>query len=356
MSTSQNIAESSVKAASLNMMTQVVFRIFTFLMNAFVLRHISPEVLGLIYVRLNLLDDTIIFLSTEGFRLAGLGHKTGGSWQKTINLMWLSLPVSLLWSAFMFSAWTWWLPQPQPHLQPQYQTAVIIVSITAVLQMLAEAPLVVGQVLMLVRLKVVMNMVWMMTRVVVLCLAVNFTPDNVITVWAWGHALASILYVLGYYLAFKMIIAANKVDNNQDFPFTSLTQLLPSSPSQFSVDPEQRRVASSFVGQAMVKQLLTDCEKYVMTIFSLLTLSEQGIFDVVSNLGSLAARFIFRPIEESSYFFFSQLWTRGQSCQEQNQENCDKVKTGLFRLLRLMMYLGEISALVHTALSWFTLG
>ena len=95
MSTSQNIVESSVKAASLNMLTQLAFRVFTFLMNAFVLRHISPEVLGLIYVRLNLLDDTIIFLSTEGFRLAGLGHKTGGSWQKTINLMWLCLPVSL---------------------------------------------------------------------------------------------------------------------------------------------------------------------------------------------------------------------------------------------------------------------
>ena len=142
----------------------------------------------------------------------------------------------------------------------------------------------------------------MMTRVLVLCLAVSFTPETVITVWAWGHALASILYVLGYYLAFKMIIAANKMDNNQDFPFRSLTQLLPSSPAQFSVDPEQRRVASSFVGQAMVKQVLTDCEKYVMTIFNLLTLSEQGIFDVVSNLGSLAARFIFRPIEESSYF------------------------------------------------------
>ena len=159
--------------------------------------------------------------------------------------------------------------------------------------------------------------------------------------WAWGHALASILYVLGYYLAFKMIIATNKMDNNQDFPFRDLAQLLPSPPSQFSVDPEQRRVASSFVGQAMVKQVLTDCKKYVMTIFNLLTLSEQGIFDVVSNLGSLAARFIFRPIEESSYFFFSQLWTRGQSCEDQNQENCEKVKTGLYRLLRLMMYLGE---------------
>ena len=341
MSTSQNIVESSVKAASLNMLTQLAFRVFTFLMNAFVLRHISPDLLGLIYVRLNLLDDTIIFLSTEGFRLAGLGHKKDGSWQKTINLMWVTLPVSVLWSTVMFSVWTWLLPQPDPALQPQYKAAVMIVSVTAVLQMVAEAPLVAGQVLMMVRMKVVLNMVWMMTRVLVLCLAVKLYPGQVISMWAWGHALASILYVLGYYLSFKMVITANKMDNNELFPFKSLSELLPSSPAQFSVDPDQWKVASSFVGQAVVKQVLTDCEKYIMTIFNLLTLSEQGIFDVVSNLGSLAARFIFRPIEESSYFFFSQLWSRGQTCQDQKQEDLEKVKTGLFRLLRLMMYLGE---------------
>ena len=61
---SQNVVNSSLKAASLNMMTQVFFRLITFIMNAYVLRHISPDILGVIYVRLNLLDDTIIFLST----------------------------------------------------------------------------------------------------------------------------------------------------------------------------------------------------------------------------------------------------------------------------------------------------
>ena len=93
-----------------------------------------------------------------------------------------------------------------------------------------------------------------------------------------------------------------------------------------------------------MKQLLTDCEKYVMTFFNLLTLSEQGIFDVVSNLGSLAARFIFRPAEESAYFFFSQLWARGEPVESQNEENYEKVTTGLSRLLRMMSYLGNFKS------------
>ena len=95
MSESQNIVNSSLKAASLNMMTQVIFRLVTFFMNAFVLRYISRDVLGLIYVRLNLLDDTIIFLRTEGFRLAGLGHKLReGNLEEDcelVNLMWLTV-------------------------------------------------------------------------------------------------------------------------------------------------------------------------------------------------------------------------------------------------------------------------
>ena len=120
MSQAQNVVNSSLKAASLNMMTQIMFRLITFFMNAFVLRHISRDVLGLIYVRLNLLDDTIIFLSTEGFRLAGLGHnRETGDWQKTVNLLWLTVPASALWSAALGWAWCYWLPAPPPHLVDQ---------------------------------------------------------------------------------------------------------------------------------------------------------------------------------------------------------------------------------------------
>lgn len=67
-----------------------------------------------------------------------------------------------------------------------------------------------------------------------------------------------------------------------------------------------------------MKQLLTEGERYVMTVFSVLSFYEQGVFDVVNNLGSLAARFLFRPIEESAYFYFSQLIHRDKRIEEQN--------------------------------------
>jgi len=42
-----------------------------------------------------------------------------------------------------------------------------------------------------------------------------------------------------------------------------------------------------------------------MTFFDLLSFQEQGLYDMVANLGSLAARFVFLPIEESAYMYFA---------------------------------------------------
>jgi len=343
---SSNIVTSSLKSASLNIITQVMFRLITFAINAFVLRHISRDVLGLINVRLNLLDDTIMFLSKEGFRLACIGHKGNSGWPQLVNLMWLTVPVATFWSILLHSVWLYLLPPPSAELLNQYSQAVLIVACSGVLQMFAEPLWVSGQILMFVRLRVVMDTVWMITRVAVLCYAVTYTPDKVVLVWAFGHFLAGALYVLGYYLAFLIIIRVNNKHNTGNlssankFPFKSLYQLLPSLSGGFSVDPNQWAVASSFLRQGIMKQLLTEGEKYVMTIFSLLSLADQGIFDVVSNLGSLAARFIFRPVEESAYFFFSQLWKRSVPLELQDKENSEKVQLGLFRLLRVMFLLG----------------
>lgn len=59
-----------------------------------------------------------------------------------------------------------------------------------------------------------------------------------------------------------------------------------------------------------MKQLLTDGERYVMTFFNTLKFDQQGVYDIVNNLGSLAARFLFKPIETAAYFYFSQLVQR----------------------------------------------
>lgn len=47
----------------------------------------------------------------------------------------------------------------------------------------------------------------------------------------------------------------------------------------------------------------------------------KGVYDIVNNLGSLAARFIFLPIEESFYVYFATVLERGKDIKLQKQVN-----------------------------------
>lgn len=60
-----------------------------------------------------------------------------------------------------------------------------------------------------------------------------------------------------------------------------------------------------------------------MSISPVLNFQQQAVYDIVNNMGSLAARFIFRPIEDSSYFYFTQTIARDIVLKDQEK---DKVK------------------------------
>lgn len=79
-----------------------------------------------------------------------------------------------------------------------------------------------------------------------------------------------------------------------------------------------------------------------MTVFAVLSFAEQGVYDVVNNLGSMAARFLFLPIEESSYFYFAQMLNRDIPIEQQSRKEIEQVAGVLNRLLRTLSLLGGI--------------
>ncbi len=64
-------------------------------------------------------------------------------------------------------------------------------------------------------------------------------------------------------------------------------------------------LASTFYGQSLFKQLLTSGDQYL--IASLTSLASQGAYALASNYGSLLARVLFQPLEESSRALFARL-------------------------------------------------
>jgi oligosaccharide translocation protein RFT1 len=66
----------------------------TFTINAFIVRNVGGEVLGIMNVRLLLLESTLLFLSKEAISRAALSsttqHKNKSSWAQLINQMWMT--------------------------------------------------------------------------------------------------------------------------------------------------------------------------------------------------------------------------------------------------------------------------
>ena len=58
-------------------------------------------------------------------------------------------------------------------------------------------------------------------------------------------------------------------------------------------------------GQSLVKHFLTEGDKFLVSRLS--PLADQGGYAVAANYGSLVARIVFQPIEETSRVFFSKI-------------------------------------------------
>lgn len=65
-------------------------RFVTFFLNAFMVRRISKDVLGVMNVRLLLLESMILFLSKEPFKKACLSNTAEHNWAQVVNLLWLT--------------------------------------------------------------------------------------------------------------------------------------------------------------------------------------------------------------------------------------------------------------------------
>lgn len=346
MASSNAVLQSAVKSASYNVLLQISLRIITFLMNAFILRFISRETLGLVNVRLALLYTTILFLAREAFRKTCLSHSAENKetkWDQIINLVWISVPLGVLTALIFGFIWLNWLETPQSGLAKDYSISVLCFAFCAVLELMVEPPWIVFQCHLFVRLKVVIEGLAVLFRCLTAVLLVYFGPSLGLIAFSMAQLMQSVTYFLMYYIYLSYVISSNKSKNNKEFPLIMFTNILPTYKSLKNillVNFELVSLAWSFFKQSLLKQVLTEGERYVMTLFNALTLAQQGIYDVINNLGSLAARFIFLPVEESYYLFFSQTLLRDKPASQQAQESLYLAAVTLESVLKFVVLIG----------------
>ncbi|XP_053324645.1 protein RFT1 homolog [Spea bombifrons] len=339
---SQNVLSDTTKLASSTMILQVVFRVLTFALNAFTLRYVSKEIIGIVNVRLTLFYTTVVFLAREAFRRACLSHSSQQSWRQTINLIWLAVPLGICWSLILGWIWLNVLEVPDPEIIPHYSTGVLAFGLSSVIELLSEPFWVLAQAHLFVRLKVVSESLAIITRCFITVILVLICPHWGLVIFSLAQIVYTSLLALCYILYFARFLGSQEAQK-KSFPLRRMVDFFPQfSASQDFLDWKQTWLAWSFFKQSFLKQILTEGERYVMTFLNVLSFGDQGVYDIVNNLGSLVARFVFLPIEESFYVYFSKILERGKTIRSQQKEEISSASEVLESLLKLVTLIGLI--------------
>lgn len=354
---SQDVLKSATTLVSYNVLIQVMFRVFTFLLNAFTLRFVSKELIGVVNVRLTLLYSTLVFLSREAFRRACLSGVAGTnhSWRQVINLLWLMLPLGVFWAAVLICVWLWLLEVPDPQTVPYYGPAVVLFALSAVLELLSEPLYVLAQAHMFLRIKVVAESLGMLAKGSLTVVLMVFAREWGLYIFSAADLAYTVFLVLCYVVYFVRFVGSKEAAR-VDFPLHHVGDLLPRRVyGEPLFDWSLARLTWSFFKQSFLKQILTEGERYVMTFLNVLSFGDQGVYDIVSNLGSMVARFIFLPIEESFYIFFAKVLKRGRDVKSQIQEDAAMAAEVLECLLKLVLVIGLIISVFGYAYSHLAL-
>ncbi|CAI9741091.1 protein RFT1 homolog [Octopus vulgaris] len=192
---------------------------------------------------------------------------------------------------------------------------------------------------MFVKLKVLMEGLLLIVKAALTMFLVIYKPHLGLIIFSLAQVLSMTVYVGAFYVFFIFYIQQRK--DNKDFPLKTFRDFFPKFlQNQPFINRDLTSLTWSFMKQSFLKQILTEGEKYVMTIFQVLSFADQGIYDIIHNLGSLVPRFLFCPIEESSYLFFSQLLFRGKTLKQQSKESARMAATVLRILLTGVTLIG----------------
>ncbi|VDN98301.1 unnamed protein product [Rodentolepis nana] len=370
----KDLMSQSFSLAGYTLILQILLRVITFVTNALAYRHVDAIILGLINFRIGLYYSTLVFTARESFRRACLSR--GGEillqpsatdirlkWRALLNVMWLPVPVGVLLSFGLLPIWLFVLSSPTSDnlnydLEYQYKVSCVLYTLSAFLELSTEPLWLVCQLGMFVRVRIVLEAIANIARATGIIFALWFGDGSThgLYLLACPQLLHGLTLVLGYILFSTWLTRTSSLD--KDLPFAKIApkniqDLLPSF--QGSLDWSCLVLSWNFFRQGLLKQFLTEGERYLISAFHLLSFADQGIYDLVNNLGSLAPRLVFSPIEESCHLLFSQCIQRDVPPKSQSERYLQEAMKMLSTSLRLLTLIGWVGCVFAQAYSYLLL-
>ncbi|RCH80354.1 Oligosaccharide translocation protein rft1 [Rhizopus azygosporus] len=288
-----DLLSNTAKGASYLILLQFISRMLTFSLNQVVLRYTTPDAFGIASVNLELLASTILFISREGFR-AVLTRSTKNQ-QQIVNLAYIPACLGFMTTTLCCGYYLSTISSKEADIYPYYRTSVVLYGLASLFELIVEPLFIVALNKLYFQLRVTVEG----TAVILRCL-VTFA----LTLYGYSilsFAIAQLVYglvmmlgYLGYFL----------------YKEKSWSSLLPRK-----IKDDERReywfektllhLGITMTKQSLLKHVLTEGDKMLISVLS--TDRDKGVYGFTVNYGSLVARILFQPLEETGRTFFSKM-------------------------------------------------
>nr|UWK21990.1 oligosaccharidyl-lipid flippase [Trichoderma margaretense] len=357
----QKPSPSVIKGASLLIILQVASRLITFIANQLLLRFLTAPLLGL-STQLEVYYLSILFFARESLRVAIQRQGISGAanakneagdaaaaarreGQAVVNLGYLAVGLGSIVSVTL--GWMYLASASATTLQtPWLVESLWLYGIAAMVELLSEPCFVLMQTRLQFGTRAAAESIATFLRCILVFGSAFWASQKSLDIGVLPFALGQLSYgvsLLLVYLAsgYRLAITTGfsllpkRLTSRNDVVF-SLSYFYKPTVS----------LAGSMMAQSVVKHLLTQGDTFLISLFS--TPQVQGVYALANNYGSLLARLLFQPVEESSRSYFSRLLsspsssTDGGQSSSQPSSSVKEAKRNLHTILRLYILLSTV--------------
>ncbi|KAA8901939.1 oligosaccharide translocation protein RFT1 [Sphaerosporella brunnea] len=291
---SDSLLSASAESAKFLVLLQVASRLLTFSVNQLLLRYLSPTLLG-VSVQLELLTTSILYFSRESLRNALQRQATAADSRVVTNLALLTLPLGLVFSVLLGTGYLWGREGGEGI--GYWKVSVALFVIATLLELAAEPAFAVAQMRMRVKVRAAAESAAAMARCALTC---------GVTVWAAGQGreLGALPFAIGQIGYGGVLLLVYTVRIGREVKWGKIQQTKEHYYAGY-FSQQLSHLAATMWLQSSIKHVLTQGDS--LLVAWLTTLQEQGVYALANNYGSLVARMLFQPLEESSRTLFSKL-------------------------------------------------
>ncbi len=307
----------AVSGVKLMVSLQLLSRVFTFVLNALVLRQVSSEVFGAA-AQLQAVSNLVLFFSREGVRRACARGAPS-------SLARMCLLFGVFSGALVGALWLKAASRAELAIE-HFQAAVLLVLAAAMIELLGETAYTQNVAALRYRARFFIESAAVLAMCATLFVGVTFFSLGLMS-WGLGQVAFALVNTVGN------VVAAGR------------------KPPQTSQQQESVGIwlLVAFQWQATQQVILQEGERLLLKVTSS-SLADQGLYAVVTNLGSLLVRSLFLPLEDVAGTYFSRLLL------SKNNREAEKEAASVLRIvLHLLSLISLLLVALGPPLSFFGL-